>query len=128
MYVDYAHHPSEITASISAIKPVAKNRLFVIFQPHTFSRTAKYFQEFALSFNAADEVWFVPTYPAREKESDRKMSFDLFRYVDENVRPAEYVKDFVTAAKKIKETARAGDVIMIMGAGDVDIIADLLKE
>ena len=57
-----------------------------------------------------------------------KTSFDLFRYVDENVRPAEYVKDFVTAAKKIKETARAGDVIMIMGAGDVDIIADLLKE
>ncbi|UKI47344.1 MAG: hypothetical protein L6V82_05195 [Clostridiales bacterium] len=128
VYVDYAHHPSEITASISAIKPVAKNRLFVIFQPHTFSRTAKYFQEFALSFNAADEVWFVPTYPAREKESDGKTSFDLFRYVDENVRPAEYVKDFVTAAKKIKETARAGDVIMILGAGDVDIIADLLKE
>lgn len=128
VYVDYAHHPSEVTASISAIKPVAKNRLFVIFQPHTFSRTAKYFQEFALSFNAADEVWFVPTYPAREKESDGKTSFDLFRYVDENVRPAEYVKDFVTAAKKIKETARAGDVIMIMGAGDVDIIADLLKE
>ena len=52
----------------------------------------------------------------------------LFRYVDENVRPAEYVKDFVTAAKKIKETARAGDVIMLLGAGDVDIIADLLKE
>ena len=128
VYVDYAHHPSEITASISAIKPVAKNRLFVIFQPHTFSRTAKYFQEFALSFNAADEVWFVPTYPAREKESDGKTSFDLFRYVDENVRPAEYVKDFVTAAKKIKETARAGDVIMIMGAGDVDIIADLKKK
>lgn len=128
VYVDYAHHPSEITASISAIKPVAKNRLFVIFQPHTFSRTAKYFQEFALSFNAADEVWFVPTYPAREKESDGKTSFDLFRYVDENVRPAEYVKDFVTAAKKIKETARVGDVIMILGAGDVDIIADLLKE
>lgn len=103
MYVDYAHHPSEITASISAIKPVAKNRLFVIFQPHTFSRTAKYFQEFAVSFNAADEVWFVPTYPAREKESDGKTSFDLFRYVDENVRPAEYVKDFVTAAKKSRK-------------------------
>lgn len=128
VYLDYAHHPSEITATISAVKPLVKNRLFIIFQPHTFSRTEKYFADFVRAFSGADEVWLVPTYSAREKEGDGKSSFDLFRALDKNGSPAEYIKDFVTVAKKIKESARAGDVVLIMGAGDVDVIPDMLKE
>lgn len=127
VYVDYAHHPSEITSTIAAVRPLKKNKLIVLFQPHTFSRTEKYFLDFAKSFRGADEIWFVPTYAAREKESDGKTSFELFRYVDENVHPAEYFKDFVTAAAKIRETARKGDVVLIVGAGDVEIVSDLLK-
>ena len=63
--LDYAHHPSEIIATIDAAKACADGMVRVYFQPHTFSRTAKYFSQFSTAFIKADEVNFLPTYPVR---------------------------------------------------------------
>lgn len=128
VYSDYAHHPSEIRAAISTARAFTKDRLIVLFQPHTYSRTAKFFDDFVTSFKGADILGILPTYEARETAEQGKTAFELFRAININAQPAKYYKSFVEAASDVVKTARIGDTVLIAGAGDVDILSRMLPE
>ena len=121
--VDYAHHPSEISAVIQASKKI-KGRLIVVFQPHTYSRTTALFDDFSRCFCGADEIIITKTYKSRDKTKG-KTAFDLFVEVakTENVR---YFDDFISIAKYIKSTVTINDRVLLLGAGDINELAKFL--
>ncbi len=122
VYDDYAHHPTEIRATLSAVKALGYRRVRCVFQPHTYSRTAELFDDFTRAFGDADEVIFADIYPAREVNSFGVSSADLARAVP----GARYFDSFEKIADYLCTTGHAGDVILTMGAGDIDRVADLL--
>ena len=122
-YDDYAHHPSEIAASLSALRPLCTGRLTVAFQSHTFSRTRAELPGFASALRAADRVLVLPIFPARETDDLGVSNLTLARAIGER---ATAIPDFMTAADEMKKAARPGDVIVVMGAGDVNKIFDYL--
>jgi UDP-N-acetylmuramate--alanine ligase len=121
---DYAHHPEEVTASISSVKQLYPDRkLTVIFQPHLFSRTNDFYREFAESLSLADELILLDIYPARELPIKGVTSQLIF--------------DLVTAQKKtlclkseLLDVFAKGDydVVMTLGAGDIDTYITQIKE
>ncbi len=116
IYDDYAHHPTEIKATLHGARGLTDGKLFCVYQPHTYSRTAALFDEFAASFGDCDRVIFVDIYAAREKNTFGVSSAGLAEAVGDR---AAYADSFEAAAQMIKRQARNGDVAIIMGAGDV---------
>ena len=122
-YDDYAHHPSEIAASLSALRPLCSGRLTVAFQSHTYSRTRADLSGFASALRAADRVLVLPIYPARETDDLGVTNGTLARAIGGS---AAAVDGFEEVAKSMKKAARPGDVNVVMGAGDVNKIFDYL--
>ena len=122
IYIDYAHHPRELKATLKAARAMTKGRLFAFFEPHTYSRTASLFDEFADSFHDADQTYFLDIYAAREANIYGVSSEKLAAAVAN----AAYVPSYDAAADLIRATAREGDTVMILGAGTVDRIAKIL--
>jgi len=125
--VDYAHHPSEIRATISAARerfPGAK--LWVIFQPHTFSRTRTFFSEFAKALGLADEVIVTPVYAAREVDPGDVPIERLALQVEP--RMARVAANPHAAAQLAAERVSPGDVVLVLGAGDVWVAAPVLLD
>lgn len=122
VFDDYAHHPSEIRATLSGVKRLGYRKIFCIFQPHTYSRTAELFDEFAHSFDNADVTVFADIYSAREVNTFGISSADLAQavegglYFDSNEKIVEY----------IRENAGENDIILVMGAGDINKISETL--
>ncbi len=116
IYDDYAHHPTEIRATLSGAKKMTDGKLWCVYQPHTFSRTAALFDEFAEAFSECDEVIFVDIYAAREINTFGMSSQMLASRVGARAR---YAESFEAAANIIKQEAVCTDVAIIMGAGDV---------
>lgn len=123
---DYAHHPSEISAVIKTAKQITNGELRVYFQPHTYSRTEKYFNEFLECFDGADELCFLPTFPARETQKDGKSAFDLFYCLNEKRNGVYYFQDFTECAAFMVKKARPLDTCLILGAGDIDKLYELI--
>ena len=122
-YDDYAHHPSEIAASLSALRPLCRGSLTVAFQSHTYSRTRAELDGFASALRAADRVLVLPIFPARETDDLGVSNETLARAIGGR---ATAIPDLPTAAKELKKAARPGDVIVVMGAGDVNGIFNYL--
>ena len=122
VYDDYAHHPTEIQATLSGVSALGYSRVFCVFQPHTYSRTAELFSEFARSFTAADQVIFADIYSAREVNTSGITSADLARAVP----GALYFDSFSDIVSYLRENARPGDLVLTMGAGDVYKIGEML--
>ena len=122
-YDDYAHHPSEIAASLSALRPLCRGCLTVAFQSHTYSRTKAEESGFASALRLADRVLVLPIYPARETDDLGVSNETLARRIGD---AATAIPDFETAAKELKKAARPGDVMVVMGAGDVNAIFNFL--
>ena len=125
---DYAHHPTEIKATLAAAKNVKHNKLWLIFQPHTYTRTKALFSEFVDAFVDADVVILTDIYAAREKDVYNISSYKLVsamkaKYPD---RPIYYVKDFEDIVRYIEKFAGKDDIVMTMGAGDVYKVGDML--
>ncbi len=125
---DYAHHPTEIKATLAAAKNVKHNKLWLIFQPHTYTRTKALFDEFVDAFGDADVVILTDIYAAREKDVYNISSYKLMtamkaKHPDKAV---YYVKDFEDIAKYIEKFAGKDDIVMTMGAGDVYKVGDML--
>jgi len=125
---DYAHHPDEITAVIAAARLHYPNRrVVVVHQPHTYSRTKSLLNEFASSLDHADEVVLLNIYASGETESLGVSSGSLLALLDVPVMAAAGPDE---AARKVVALARAGDVILTLGAGDITrtgtLILDLL--
>ena len=115
---DYAHHPTEIRATITATRerfPAA--RIIAVFQPHTFSRTRALVNEFAQALSLADRVVLAPIYAARETDSLDVSSDDIASRIAG--KPASTVGTLESAAAEAVQAARRGDVILVIGAGDV---------
>ena len=122
IYIDYAHHPKELKATLRAAKAMTKGRVIAFFEPHTYSRTASLFDEFAESFTDADLTYFLDIYAAREDNIYGVSSEKLAAAVEN----AGYVPSYDAAAELIRKTAQPGDTVMILGAGTVDRIAKIL--
>ncbi|MBR4292058.1 MAG: UDP-N-acetylmuramate--L-alanine ligase, partial [Clostridia bacterium] len=125
LFDDYAHHPAEITASLSALKPLGK-RLICIYQPHSVSRTAELFDDFTVSFGAADKVIFTDIYENLEHDTGEAgvTSADLAAKVENSI----YIGDFDEIAERVINIMTEGDVIVTMGAGDVFKVGYKLKD
>ena len=130
IYDDYAHHPSEIVATLQgAREKYPDERIIAVFQPHQYSRTRALLQDFAEAFEDADEVIIPNIYPARDTEEDRRaMSPDIL--VDEISRYHENVRNgsgLENTQRYLEDTLEEGDVLIVMGAGDVDHIIPKLQ-
>jgi UDP-N-acetylmuramate--alanine ligase len=112
---DYAHHPTEIRASIDAVRARTKGRVIVLFQPHTPSRLRAFFDDFAAALRTADERVVAETFAsARETADSRAGAKELAARAG-----GAYVVDAEAAALVLAERARPGDLVLVLGAGDI---------
>lgn len=125
---DYAHHPTEIKATLKAAKSFEHDRVICIFQPHTYSRTKTLWNEFVNSFDDADELILTHIYAAREKFDGVTKPENLAEDIKKRGVDAKYIDDFDDIAKYVKETAKDGDIVFTMGAGDVTDIGPKLVD
>ena len=124
IYDDYAHHPTEIAATLEAAKALANGRRLVcVFQSHTYSRTHALMEGFASTLKAADKVLIAPIYPARETDT---LGVDQYVLAANIGTSAEGCADFGDIAKKLKNELSEGDMAIIMGAGDINSIFNSL--
>ena len=121
IYYDYAHHPSEIAAVISALK-ARYGRVAAIFRPHTYTRTKSLWKDFVRTLAMADRVLLLDIFAAREKEIEGVSSRALAAAID----GAIYLKDSRTCARLAAEAD--ADVIVLLGAGDVEDVKNALIE
>ena len=126
---DYAHHPTEIEASLSALKELKYNNLYLIFQPHTFTRTKALYNDFVrvLSNNAITIL--AKIYPAREKDLGIISSKDIrdgIKLNKNNINNiCEYYDNYEDIYKFIKDNVKSGDLVVTMGAGDIYKLHDM---
>ena len=123
---DYAHHPTEIKATLKAAKPFVKNRLWCVFQPHTYSRTKALWSEFCESFDNVDELIITHIYAAREKFDGVTKPENLVSDIQKRGVNARFIDDFADIEKLLKSELGNGDTLITMGAGDVVNIAENL--
>lgn len=123
---DYAHHPTEVAATIAAARErFPERRILAVFQPHTFSRTHLLLDEFAAALDGADEVVLAEIYPARETNDLGVYSADIARLMSTDVQVAGSPEE---TADAVRDRSRPGDVLLVMGAGTIYRTARLLAE
>lgn len=126
---DYAHHPTEIRATLAAAKKAAAGgKIWCVFQPHTYTRSFKLKDEFARSFSDCDHVILSDIYAAREKDTGLIHALDLADAIDGVSHNACYIKGFEAIEQYLRENVSEGDLILTMGAGDVYQIGEALAE
>lgn len=116
---DYAHHPREIEATLATAKNYPHNRLWCVFQPHTYTRTKAFLDEFARSLAAADEVVLADIYPARETDDLGISSADIAEKIEALGGKVHYFSTFDEIETFILEQCVKGDLLITMGAGDI---------
>ncbi len=121
---DYAHHPTEITATLTAAKNLSYNNVIAVFQPFTFSRTALLKDDFIKARSIADKVILTPIMGSREVNTYGISSEDLAK----ELKNAVVVDGFENIANKIIETANENDIVITMGGGDIYKAAYIVKE
>ena len=127
---DYAHHPTEIKATLFAIKSLNRKRIIAIFQPHRFTRTKFLFYELSEAFYGADEVIITDIYPAGEKEIkgvSSRLIFDCLK--EKNYAKAKYIREkseIIDYLLKGCPRITSGDLVITFGAGDIRKVAELL--
>jgi UDP-N-acetylmuramate--alanine ligase len=124
---DYAHHPSEVAATIAAARERTDGRVLVLFQPHLYSRTRHLAHEFGQALSAADAVCVTEIYGAREEP----VAGVTGKLVVEALRPglrAGWAPEVEQAAALVASWARPGDLVLTLGAGNVDLAAPLILE
>lgn len=127
---DYAHHPTEIKATLKAAQNIPHNNLWCLFQPHTYTRTLALFDEFAESFEAADKIVMAEIYAAREKNIYKISSKELVNEIKRAYPTKEvyYFGNFDEIANFVINNAQSHDLVMTMGAGDIYKVAELILE
>lgn len=130
VYDDYAHHPTEVTAVLSAarerIEAQGKGRVIAVFQPHLYSRTMTFADEFAAALSLADEVVLLDIFGARENPVEGVDS----RVIGDKVTvPWKYAPEFNAVPRTVSTLTRPGDMVLTIGAGTVTMLADeILRE
>ncbi|MDD4816155.1 MAG: UDP-N-acetylmuramate--L-alanine ligase [Clostridia bacterium] len=124
---DYAHHPTELNATISAVKKHYKKEILVVFQPHTFTRTKAFFKDFVKVLLKADKLFLIKTYSAREEEIEGATAKDLFEKTKPQKLDTYYFEDFISAQTEIKKHLKSNNILLILGAGDIDKMCENFK-
>lgn len=119
VYDDYGHHPTEVRATLKAMRGVGSGRLFCVFQSHTYSRTAKLFDDFAEALTHADRAVVADIYAARETDDLGVSGAKLAAAVNGRGGSAVYGGSTENIAKLLAGELRAGDTLVVMGAGDI---------
>ena len=128
VYDDYGHHPTEITATANALKQKKYNKSWVIFQPHTYSRTKTLLNDFANALLNFDNIIVTDIYAARENNTYDISSKDLVDKIKQLGHDAIYISDFNEIVKYIKEHAKPSDIVLTLGAGTVTNIGPMLVD
>jgi UDP-N-acetylmuramate--alanine ligase len=121
---DYAHHPTEIRATLESAQQAAEGTVYVVFQPHTFTRTFYLMDEFAEALSIADKVILTDIYAAREIN---KVGVNVLTLRD-RIEGARYISKFEDIAATLKNELQPGDIAILMGAGNVNTIAKILVD
>ena len=122
IYDDYAHHPAELHVLLSTAKTLGYERVICAFQPHTYTRTKAFFDDFVQELQLADLTLLAEIYPARETNTLGISSRDLAARIPK----AEYYATFPELEARLRELARPGDLILTAGAGELNRVADAL--
>ncbi|WP_010235248.1 UDP-N-acetylmuramate--L-alanine ligase [Clostridium arbusti] len=125
---DYAHHPTEIKATLSAAKNYPHKRVFCVFQPHTYSRTLTLFDEFSNAFSDTDNLILADIYAAREKDTGVVSSDTLGDAVRKNNVKCENIHSFKEIVSYLSENLKDGDLLLTVGAGDVFKVGEMYLE
>ena len=128
VYDDYAHHPTEVRATLAAVRTLIEQapraadrsgRAIAVFQPHLYSRTEVFAREFGEALGDADLVFVLDVYGAREQPMAGVSGALVAEHVDV---PVQYVPDFSAVPDRVADVAAPGDVVITMGAGDVTML------
>lgn len=122
---DYAHHPTEVGATLEAVRSSWKRRIVVVFQPHLYSRTRDFYQEFASTLSIADCIIITDVYPAREKPIEGvngKLVADTA--VNLGHKEVHWIQEKSDIPARLQEITKSGDLVITMGAGDIWEIGD----
>ena len=128
IYDDYAHHPTEIKATIETAKEKTAGKIICVFQPHTYSRTKAFFDQFAQAFKGVDTLILADIYAAREKDDGSITSKMLADKIKASLPDCYYIGSFDEIDKKIKSIAGENDTVLVMGAGDIVNLTDILLQ
>lgn len=130
IYDDYAHHPTEIRATLTAAQSFDRGRIITIFQPHTYTRTKALLPEFAEALSLSDVIVLADIYASREKNADKTISSaDLQTKLLEKGKEVYYFHSFDEIEKFLLRFSSHGDMLITMGAGDiVNVGEELLKK
>ena len=115
MIDDYAHHPDELHALLTTARGLGYRRLVVAFQPHTYSRTSKLFDQFVAELKLPDVAILAEIFAAREQNTQGISSADLCR----NIPGAVYCSTLDKVTEQLRQIAQPGDLILTVGAGDI---------
>ncbi|GAA0726111.1 UDP-N-acetylmuramate--L-alanine ligase [Clostridium malenominatum] len=122
---DYAHHPTEIRATLNASQNYPHNRIFCVFQPHTYTRTHALLKEFTECFHGADEIILADIYAAREKDTGIISSVMLGDKLRDNGLTCNNFHSFEDIVSYLKETLLPGDLVLTVGAGDIYKVGEM---
>ncbi|MCD8154460.1 MAG: UDP-N-acetylmuramate--L-alanine ligase [Clostridiales bacterium] len=123
---DYAHHPTEIEATLRAARNYPHRKIWCVFQPHTYSRTRALLPEFSRALTLADHVVLADIYAARETDNLGISSEDLQHGIQDLGTPCEYFPTFDEIEAFLLSSCEQGDLLITMGAGDVVLIGEHL--
>ncbi len=131
IYDDYAHHPTEVRAALSALRELEPKRLIAVFQPHLYSRTKAFAEEFGMALSIADEVAVLDVYPAREEpvgELAGVSGLDVARAAADRMggRRVWWLPSAEQAEAALADRLRPGEVLLTIGAGNVFKLAEAL--
>lgn len=119
---DYAHHPTELVALFTAVKKLNYKRIICAFQPHTFTRTKAFLEDFAQVLLQVDQVLLLDIYAAREPDTGEVSS----KMLADKIPQAQYTGGFHESLVVLQDLAQEGDLILTVGAGDVFRLGEML--
>lgn len=122
---DYAHHPTEIKATLNAAQNYPHKRIICVFQPHTFSRTINLYKEFTSAFDNVDELILADIYAAREKDTGEVSSAMLAKDISKRGVKCSYIENFDLIVQHLNHSLKDGDLFLTIGAGDVFKIGEM---
>lgn len=123
---DYAHHPTEILATINAIKNQSFKNLWCAFQPHTYSRTKAFLDDFANSFKDVENILVFDIYSAREKDTGEIHAKDLVEKLKKMGKNAVYMENFECGKLFLHKNCQQGDMLITLGAGNIYLLGEML--
>jgi UDP-N-acetylmuramate--alanine ligase len=133
IYDDYAHHPTEVSAALAALRELEPRRLIAVFQPHLYSRTKALGEQFGAALAAADEIAVLDVYPAREQpvgELAGVTGLSVAEAASDRAggRPVWWLRDAEHAERALAPRLGEGDLLVTLGAGDIFRLAEALVD